>query len=212
MAGVLTLKLTVAPRLTDMSVAKPWIVLSPTPVTSHSLGGLPVWQFSTTTALEPAGAGHAAWAAGASVSQPAANPIATTAHTSHCRAPVRVSAPSRPDSMTGQRSGVLAARAGGKSPPTTGGLPSRATAAPRARAGTQSGRAKRLLPAPEGERERVPRRPLGMARARDRVRGAGKAAAGELVGERAQDVDVGLPRVARTLSCDERLRRRVVCT
>jgi len=41
-----------------MSVAKPWIVLSPMPVTSHSLGGLPVWQFSTTTALEPAGAGH----------------------------------------------------------------------------------------------------------------------------------------------------------
>ena len=90
---------------------------------SHSLRGLPGWQFSTTISLEPAGAGHAARAAGASVSQPAANPIATTAHTSHCRAPVRISATSRPDSMNGQRSGVLAARTGGGKSPHNGWAP-----------------------------------------------------------------------------------------
>src|SRR4051794_8057049 len=191
-----------------MSVAKPWIVVSPTPVTSHSLGGLPVWQFSTTIALEPAGAGHAALAAGASVSHPAANPIANTAHTSHCRAPVRVSAASRPDSMTGQRSGVLAARAGGGKSPHNGWALSGAVAAPRARAGAQSGGAERLLPAQEGERERVPRRPLGMARARVRVRGACEPAAVDLVGERAQDVCVGLPRAPAGLRAREGLPRR----
>src|ERR1051325_930064 len=34
-----------------MSVAKPWIVESPAPVTSHSLGGFPVLRFSSTIAF-----------------------------------------------------------------------------------------------------------------------------------------------------------------
>jgi hypothetical protein len=49
-----------------------------------------------------------------------------------------------------------------------------------------------------------------MARARVRVRGAREPAVRDLVGEGAQEVDVGLLRVARGLGRDERLRRRVV--
>src|SRR4029453_3986310 len=45
-AVVLTLKRTVSPLLTLMSVAKPWSVLSPDPVISHSDLGEPVWAFS----------------------------------------------------------------------------------------------------------------------------------------------------------------------
>src|SRR5436190_21149355 len=50
-AGVLILKLTVCPTFTLMSVAKPWIVASPAPVTSHTVSGVPVWLFSHATAL-----------------------------------------------------------------------------------------------------------------------------------------------------------------
>src|SRR4051812_23846835 len=52
-AVVVTLKRTVLPRLTLMSVANPWIALSPDPETSHSLGGLPVRLFSQTIAFDP---------------------------------------------------------------------------------------------------------------------------------------------------------------
>ncbi len=50
-ALVSTLNDTVPPRLTLMSVAKPWMLASPMPETSHSLAGLPARQFSATTAL-----------------------------------------------------------------------------------------------------------------------------------------------------------------
>jgi hypothetical protein len=50
---VVTLKRTVAPALTLMSVAKPWSVASPLPVMSHSLDGFPVRLFSQTIAFEP---------------------------------------------------------------------------------------------------------------------------------------------------------------
>ncbi len=57
MAFVSTLNPTVSPRLTLMSVAKPWMLESPAPVMSHSLAGLPGRQFSATIAF--AGAAHA---------------------------------------------------------------------------------------------------------------------------------------------------------
>ena len=47
---MLTLNETVWPRFTLMSVAKPWRFASPAPLTSHSLGGLPVRQFSASMA------------------------------------------------------------------------------------------------------------------------------------------------------------------
>src|SRR5919202_2198549 len=45
-AAVLTLKRTVSPRLTLMSVAKPWIDVLPAPVTSHVERGVPGFVFS----------------------------------------------------------------------------------------------------------------------------------------------------------------------
>ena len=50
-AVVSTLNETVPPRLTLMSVAKPWRLASPEPLTSHSLAGLPGLQFSASMAL-----------------------------------------------------------------------------------------------------------------------------------------------------------------
>ena len=47
-----------------MSVAKPWIVLLPAPLTSHSLAGLPGLVFSHATGFV-IGASHGAAAAGA---------------------------------------------------------------------------------------------------------------------------------------------------
>ena len=51
MASVLTLNWTVAPWSTLMSAAKPWMLASPAPATSHSLAGLPALQFSATISL-----------------------------------------------------------------------------------------------------------------------------------------------------------------
>ena len=42
----------VPPRLTLMSVAKPWMFASPAPLMSHSLEGLPALQFSASIALD----------------------------------------------------------------------------------------------------------------------------------------------------------------
>jgi hypothetical protein len=50
-AGVLILKTTVCPCGTLMLVANPWIVESPAPVMSHSLGRLPGFWFSQTIGL-----------------------------------------------------------------------------------------------------------------------------------------------------------------
>jgi hypothetical protein len=44
------------PRLTLISVANPWMVVSPAPLISHSLEGLPGRQFSATIGL--AGVSH----------------------------------------------------------------------------------------------------------------------------------------------------------
>ena len=49
----MTLKRTVSPWLTLMSVAKPWMVVSPATGTSHSLAGAPACWFSQTMALMP---------------------------------------------------------------------------------------------------------------------------------------------------------------
>src|ERR1700722_12108081 len=45
-ASVLTLKVIVCPTFTLISVANPWMVGSPAPLTSHWLGGFPGRQFS----------------------------------------------------------------------------------------------------------------------------------------------------------------------
>src|SRR4029079_5366371 len=50
-ALVSTLNVTVEPRSTLMSVAKPWMDESPAPLTSHSLAAFPARQFSATTAF-----------------------------------------------------------------------------------------------------------------------------------------------------------------
>src|SRR3954467_8229786 len=50
----------VLPLLTLMSVAKPWMVESPLPLTSHSVLGLPGRQFSATMAFAGASQGPAA--------------------------------------------------------------------------------------------------------------------------------------------------------
>src|SRR5262245_61020472 len=63
--SVSILKLTVCPRLTLISVVKPWIEASPPPVTSHSDGGFPASRFSHMIALPFGGAhGSEAWAFG----------------------------------------------------------------------------------------------------------------------------------------------------
>jgi hypothetical protein len=54
-AVVSTLNVIVWPRFTLMFVAKPWIVGSPMPSMSHSLGGLPGSAFSQTIGLEAGG-------------------------------------------------------------------------------------------------------------------------------------------------------------
>ena len=51
MASVSTLKLIDSPRPTLMSVAKPWMLGSPAPATSHSLAGFPGSAFSATIAF-----------------------------------------------------------------------------------------------------------------------------------------------------------------
>src|SRR5262245_15556889 len=66
-AGVLSLKKTVLPRLTLMSVANPWMLESPAPLTSHCEEGLPGRQFSASMAL--AGDAHEATAAGVRASK-----------------------------------------------------------------------------------------------------------------------------------------------
>src|SRR5437016_2331346 len=55
LAEVFTLKWTVWPASTLMSVAKPWMPASPAPLTSHSLGGLPALVFSHATGLTTGG-------------------------------------------------------------------------------------------------------------------------------------------------------------
>src|SRR5437899_13079153 len=52
-AVVLTLKWTIPPLFTLISVANPWIVESPEPVISHSLEGFPVRLFSQTMGFDP---------------------------------------------------------------------------------------------------------------------------------------------------------------
>src|SRR5574342_1439395 len=51
LAGVLTLKATVPPGFTLMSVAKPWMVASPAPLTSQVDCAVPARQFSASMAL-----------------------------------------------------------------------------------------------------------------------------------------------------------------
>ena len=58
-----TLKWTVWPWLTLMSVAKPWMVASPDPLMSHSVAGFPALVFSQAIGLV-IGASHGAAAAG----------------------------------------------------------------------------------------------------------------------------------------------------
>src|ERR671936_693982 len=59
--AALILKWTVSPRLTLMSVAKPWMLASPAPLISHTLGGATptVLQFSATMAFAGARQGSA---------------------------------------------------------------------------------------------------------------------------------------------------------
>src|SRR5918994_5358195 len=59
---VRTLKPTVSPWFTLMSVANPWIEGSPLPLTSHSVESFPGLQFSATILL--AGAAHGSAGAG----------------------------------------------------------------------------------------------------------------------------------------------------
>ena len=54
------MKRTVWPWSTLMSVAKPWMLESPAPLTSHSLGGLPGLEFSQTIGLRTGGSQGAA--------------------------------------------------------------------------------------------------------------------------------------------------------
>jgi hypothetical protein len=56
----LILKLTVVPTLTLMSVAKPWMLGSPAPEMSHTLGSVPSSWFSQTMLLPVQPAGTAA--------------------------------------------------------------------------------------------------------------------------------------------------------
>src|SRR5260370_41092474 len=63
-AGVLILKYSVAPTLTLIDVAKPWIVESPAPLTCQSLGGSPAKVFSQAITLTTGGPQGPAAAAG----------------------------------------------------------------------------------------------------------------------------------------------------
>src|SRR6266498_1279228 len=76
LAAVFTLKRTMAPWFVLMSVAKPWMAELPNPLTSHSLGRLPVLVFSHATGLTTGGShGPAAPAAGTSTAiRPSATP------------------------------------------------------------------------------------------------------------------------------------------
>src|SRR3954471_4270254 len=86
-ATVLTLKDSVSPTLTLISVAKPWIAAVPEPLTSHVLCGVPGFVFSHATELRTA---QGSAAAAALVARPATSIAA--ARTSATRAEVR-----RPD-------------------------------------------------------------------------------------------------------------------
>src|SRR5579875_1174894 len=80
-ASVEILKYSVWPMFTLMSVAKPWMVGSPTPVTSQTLSGVPGLEFSQTIGLLPGPHGDvAAEAAGCAASSPPAAKAAA-AHT-----------------------------------------------------------------------------------------------------------------------------------
>ena len=59
-AVVLTLKLSVSPTLTLISVAKPWMVVLPEPLTSQVLLGVPGLLFSQATGLARGAQGSAA--------------------------------------------------------------------------------------------------------------------------------------------------------
>src|SRR4051794_37378822 len=63
LAGVFTLKRTASPTLTLISVAKPWMVELPAPLTSQVVDGVPGWMFSHATGVGAA-QGSAAAAAG----------------------------------------------------------------------------------------------------------------------------------------------------
>jgi hypothetical protein len=58
--------------LTLMDVAKPWMAVSPAPVTCHSEAGLPGWVFSQATLLTIGAHGPAAFAAGTAKTDSAA--------------------------------------------------------------------------------------------------------------------------------------------
>ena len=79
-AGVSILKPSVSPTLTLISVANPWMVLLPAPLTPHSLSGVPGLVFSQATGLT-IGASH-----GAAVAGPAGS---TTVRPTAASAPAR---------------------------------------------------------------------------------------------------------------------------
>ena len=64
-----------------MSVAKPWMLAEPAPLTSHSLGGLPGFEFSQTIGFAIGGSQGAACAVAGAAAKAAASPsvVATTA-------------------------------------------------------------------------------------------------------------------------------------
>src|SRR6185436_13216914 len=87
-ALVAILKRTVPPRLTLMSVAKPWIDGSPAPLMSHSLAGFPGFEFSQAMALTTGGP-QGPWASGFD-GRPSITPAtreSTTLKLSHHRMP-----------------------------------------------------------------------------------------------------------------------------
>ena len=71
------LKCTVPPCGTLISVAKPWMLESPIPETSHWFCGVPGRQFSASISLP--GAAHEAWALGATAARPASATAAAAA-------------------------------------------------------------------------------------------------------------------------------------
>ena len=99
---VLILKWTVSPWSTLMSVANPWMLGSPPPLTSHSLCGLPGFEFSQTIAFWIGGSQGAAWASSApdpsAVDRKSPSAVSETAPSARATRGSALAAAERPDS------------------------------------------------------------------------------------------------------------------
>ena len=74
-----TLKWTVSPWSTLISVLKPWMLAEPEPLTSHSLAGSPGFEFSQTISFAIGGSQGAACAVAGLSADTAANASMATA-------------------------------------------------------------------------------------------------------------------------------------